>query len=110
VSSHRLVWLPGRSLEKIAINETIHAEATAERIVHLGGEPTTEPENVILDRSVRAMLENNRERERGVIQLYRQIINAAADDCDHATSRLFQRILADAERHYRVVSALLTED
>ena len=42
VASHRSIFLPGKSLKKIAITEMKHAEAIAERISNLGGKPPTD--------------------------------------------------------------------
>ena len=109
VASHSPVWLPGASLKKIAITEMTHAEAIAERVVLLGGEPTTQPEAITIGKTTREMLENDREQERRAIELYRQIIGVAGKEDDDATTKLFQQILSDEEKHHRVFSDLLGE-
>ena len=108
VASHSPVWLPGASLKKIAITEMTHAEAIAERVVLLGGEPTTQPEAITIGKTTREMLENDREQERRAIELYRQIIGVAAKEHDDITTKLFQQILSDEEKHHRVFSDLLS--
>jgi len=110
VASHAQFWLPGATLKKIAITEMRHAEAIVERVVLLRGEPTTQPGGVRIGESVRQMLENDREEERAAIELYKQIIAVAGRERDEVTRNLFQRILADEEKHHRVFSNLLGKD
>jgi bacterioferritin len=107
VASRVPYWLPGKSLKRIAIGEMIHAEHIGERIVHLDGEPTTQPAPITLGETVREMLELDREQEAGAIRLYRQIIAAAETDGDEETKRLFQRILEDEEKHHRIFAEML---
>jgi len=107
VASHSPYWLPGASLKKIAITEMTHAEAIAERVVLLGGEPTTQPEAITIGKTASEMLENDREQERRAIELYRQIIGVAGKEHDDVTNKLFQQILSDEEKHHRVFSDLL---
>ncbi len=107
IASHASVYLPGSSLKKTAITEMRHAEGIAERITLLGGEPTTQPAPITLDKGAKEMLENDVEQERGAIDLYRRIIDVAGKDNDAVTRGLFQSILADEEKHHRVFSALL---
>ena len=110
VATKRPYWLPGNSLKKIAITEMRHAEAIAERVVLLGGEPTTQPDPITLGETVGEMLELDREQERGAIQLYRQIIQVAGQAGDDATQSLFQRILVDEEKHHQTFTDLLQKD
>ena len=107
VASHSMVFLPGPTLKKVAITEMRHAEAIVERVVALGGEPTTQPEAVVIGRTMREMLENDREQERAAIQLYMLIISVAQNQHDDVTGKLFQRILSDEKKHHRMFSALL---
>jgi len=100
-------FLPGESLKKTAITEMRHAEAIAEQVVRLGGEPTTEPAPITLGESAEEMLEIDRAQERGAIELYKRIIDAADRAKDDAIKSLFQRILADEEHHHRIFSELL---
>jgi bacterioferritin len=107
IASHVPYVLPGARLKTIAIAEMRHAEAIAERVDALGGEATTQPEKITIDRTSQAMLENNREQERSAIELYRRIIDEATHSSDEATARLFRRILKDEEKHYRVFTDML---
>ncbi|NLS76692.1 MAG: ferritin [Chloroflexi bacterium] len=107
VGSHSMYWLPGITLKKIAIAEMRHAESIAERIVHLGGEPTTEASDIVLGQAVREMLELDREEERSAIVLYQRIIAAAQAQHDEETVRLFQGILSQEEKHHQAFSGLI---
>lgn len=109
VASRTPYWLPGKSLKRVAIAEMIHAEQIGERIVHLGGEPTTQPAPITLGESVREMLELDRDQEQGAIRLYTQIIDAAEHAGDDETRSLFQRILADEERHHHIFTEMLQD-
>jgi bacterioferritin len=110
MASHSFYMLPGESLKKTAITEMRHAEAISERLVRLGGEPTTQPEPITLDQTPSAMLENDQALEREAIALYRHIIEAAEKEHDDETMRLFQGILKDEEKHLRLFSDLLGKD
>jgi bacterioferritin len=107
VEKHSSYWLPGTNLKKIAIAEMRHAEAIAERIVLLGGEPTTEPSPITIGDSPREILEIDKAQEEGAIQLYSEIIKMAVKEDDGATKNLFQKILSDEEDHHRIFSELL---
>ena len=107
VASHSLYFLPGATLKKIAITEMRHAEAISERIVTLGGEPTTQPAKITLDMTAKAMLENDREQERGAIELYKSIIASAETEHDDITASLFKSILKDEENHHHLFTTLL---
>jgi bacterioferritin len=107
IGTQRMYFLPGLSLKKTAIAEMRHAEAIAERIVELGGEPTTQPTPITLGATALAMMEIDAEEERGAISLYQQIIDSAAQAGDEATRRLFQRILQDEEGHLKTFVSML---
>lgn len=107
IASHALYFLPGSTLKKIAIAEMRHAEAIAERIVLLGGEPTTQPTAIAIGDTVSEMLENDRAQEQIAIDLYTLVIDAARGQSDEVTMNLFQKILADEKKHHQAFSALL---
>jgi bacterioferritin len=102
-------WLPGLTLnlKAIAVTEMRHAGDIAERIVQLGGEPTTHPDEVSPGRTPKEMIELDREREHSAIELYQKIIGLAKQEGDEITLNLFQRILAEEEEHHKVFSELL---
>ena len=107
VATKRPYWLPGNSLKKIAITEMRHAEAIAERVVLLGGEPTTQPDPITLGETVEGMLVLDREQEQGAIRLYGQIIQVAEQQGEAATASLFRRILGDEGKHHQPFVDLL---
>ena len=110
IGSHSPYWLPGATLKKVAITEMRHAEAISERIVLLGGEPTTQPDAVTIGTTARAMLELDRRVEAEAIALYKQIIEVARREGDDVTTRLFQEILSDEGKHHRLFSDMLAAD
>jgi bacterioferritin len=107
VGTHFPYWLPGASLKKIAITEMRHAEAIAERVVQLGGKPTTHPNPVKLGETVNEILEINKTVESQAIKRYKQIIEVAEKEKDDETKKLFERILSDEEGHFKTFSEML---
>jgi len=110
IASHSLYFLPGWRLKKIAIVEMRHAEAIAERIVLLGGEPPSQPEVITIGDTAIQMLQNDRAQEQMAIDLYTHILAVAGGESDEMTVRLFRKILADERVHHRVFSNLLGEN
>ncbi len=87
--------------KKIAIVEMKHAEALAERILYLGGTPTTKPDGVVVQgQSIHDALATAAALERGAIEMY----NIAASTCeaegDHVSKELMQEIAAAEEAHW----------
>jgi bacterioferritin len=107
VASHSPVFLPGKTLKKVAITEMRHAEAVAERISSLGAEPTTEAGPFSIGKNLREILELDKAAEEGAIKLYNQIVRLAGDEGDQETKRLFVRVLSDEEKHLRTFAELL---
>ena len=96
-------------LESIAIAEMKHAEAIAERLVYLGGKPTTKPEPIFVGETLKEMLQTDKQDEEGAIELYRETIALAEKEGDTTTARLFKGILADEEDHHDTFSGLLED-
>lgn len=96
-------------LKRIAIAEMKHAEKIAERLVSLGGRPTTKPSPILVGDTLKEMLENDRKDEEGAIALYRKIVALARKEGDGVTERMFQEILADEEDHYSTFAGLLED-
>ena len=80
-------------LKKIAIVEMRHAEDIAERLVELGGTPTTKPEEIKVGEEPAEMIERDVRDEEGAIKLYTEIIEDAEKLGDEATANLFKKIL-----------------
>ena len=96
-------------LEKIAVSEMKHAESIAERLVYLGGVPTTKPTPIMVGGSLKEMIEQDAKNEEDTIKLYRQIEAKAREEGDITTARLFRKILADEEEHHDFFTGLLEE-
>jgi bacterioferritin len=96
-------------LKSIAVTEMKHAEEIAERLVYLGGTPTTKPEPIFVGGSLKEMIERDKADEEGAIKMYKQIIELAKKEGDEVTTRMFQGILADEEEHHDTFSGLLEE-
>ena len=106
VASHKLFFLPGTTLKKIAITEMRHAETIGERIIVLGGEIEEEVPSSKLGVSIWEILEIDRDQEKAAIELYKRIIEMAKKEGDETTAHLFKKILADEEGHHRTFSNL----
>jgi bacterioferritin len=110
VASHSPPFLPGATLRKIAIAEMRHAEAIAERVVSLDEEPTTLPGPVTIGKTIREMLELDKEQGSSAIEMYRHIVRVAERERDSVTKALFERILSEEEGHHRVFAKVLGEE
>jgi len=94
-------------LKKIAITEMKHAEAIAERLVYLGGEPTTKPEPIFVGKTLKEMLTQDVKDEEGAIKLYKEILELAEEEKDYTTCDIFKKILADEEEHHDTFTGIL---
>ncbi len=93
--------------EDIAIEEMKHAEKIAERLFYLGGIPTTKPAPISVGDSLENMVEKDLEAENEAIELYREIIDLAAEEEDSTTRLLFEEILTEEEEHKHTFTILL---
>jgi len=87
--------------KKTAIEEMLHVERLAERILFLDGEVEmvvgSEPEKI---HDVRAMLEKAKGMELSSVQAYNQWANECSANADSASKKLFEDLVLDEERHY----------
>jgi bacterioferritin len=86
-------------IKQIAITEMKHAEAFAERIVYLGGEPTIKPDPIQTQDTLKAMIESDLQTEEEAIALYKSTIKLAREESDPTTRTLVESILAEEEEH-----------
>lgn len=93
--------------EDIAIEEMKHAEKIAERLFYLGGIPTAKPTPIIVGGSLENMVEKDLEAENEAIELYKEIIDLAAEKEDSTTRLLFEEILTEEEEHKHTFTILL---
>ncbi|KJS02549.1 MAG: ferritin [Desulfobulbaceae bacterium BRH_c16a] len=94
-------------IKKISIVEMKHAEAIAERLVYLGGKPTTKPTEIKVGETLTEMMRINVGLEDGAIELYRKIIAKAEAEGDTVTADMFHQILAEEEDHHNTFTSLL---
>lgn len=97
-----------------AEDEQAHADAIADRIVQLGGEPDFSPEQLagrshseyVAGTSLREMMQEDLIAERIAIDTYGQIIRYIGDD-DPTTRRMLEEILANEEEHADDLAGML---
>jgi bacterioferritin len=92
---------------KTAIAEMKHAERLAERLDYLNGVPTTKPDPIFVRGSLIEMLKQDEQNEEEAINLYKQAIQAAAEEGDYTTRRMLEEILAEEEDHINTFGRLL---
>ena len=96
-------------LKKIAITEMKHAESIAERLFYLGATPTTKPTEIVVGKTLKAMIARDVKDEENAIKLYKEIIAQAEKEKDKTTAFLFMDILKDEEEHHDTFTTLLEE-
>jgi bacterioferritin len=88
-------------LRQTAIEEMMHAERLAERILFLGGEvemQLAKPVQKIHD--AKAMLEMAKGEEQEAIGVYNEFALECANNADSGSKKLFEEMVADEERHF----------
>lgn len=96
-------------LKNIGIAEMKHAESIAERLVYLGGTPTTKPDPIFVRETLKEMIEQDKKDEEVAVKMYKEIIGIALKEGDETTANLFRDILEDEEEHHDVFTTLLEE-
>ena len=87
--------------KKTSIDEMLHVEVAAERILFLGGDVEMKPaQEVKKITDVREMLVMARQMEEESVQEYNEWANLASQNNDAATRKIFEELVADEERHY----------
>ncbi len=87
--------------KKTAIEEMMHIERIAERILFVGGDVALAPnEEVATIRDVKEMLEFAVKSEQEAIRDYNLWALESANNADSVTKQLFESLVADEERHY----------
>ena len=88
-------------IKLIAIDEMRHAEAFAERIKELGGEPTSEPDNKVQKgQPVEAVFSFDAELEDDTIDVYNQFLLVCRDNGDSVSMKIFEQIIDEEQMHY----------
>jgi len=87
--------------KKTAIEEMMHVERFAERILFLGGDiEMVASQSVIKHKEPEMMLKWAMQSEEGAIVDYNKWAMECASASDSMTKQLFESIIADEERHY----------
>ena len=88
-------------LKQTAIEEMLHAERLAERILVLKGDVVMRPTaDVSTIHEVGPMLARAREMEEASVRDYNRWANECAVHADSVSKKLFEDLVADEERHY----------
>jgi len=87
-------------IKDTGITEMKHAEALAERILFLGGTPTTKPEaEVKKGQKIADMIATDIRLEEDAVKLYNEAAVACAEALDHVSKDIFEKLLADENEH-----------
>jgi bacterioferritin len=94
--------------KEVAFTEMKHAEALAERIDFLGGDPTTEPSPISkAATTLQQMAAEDLGAEQDAVALYGAAIKQFGDAGDVTTRRLLESILGDEEDHVNTFERML---
>jgi bacterioferritin len=90
-----------KKLKEIGIQEMKHAEALAERILFLKGEPTTKPDGIAKKgQSIADMLKTDMALESAAIKMYNEAAVICAAEKDQISKQLFEKLLGEEEGHF----------
>lgn len=96
----------GEIFKKLSMDEMKHAYEIAERIVALGGVPTTQRDPAKVPTGLAGMIRQNLNDEYKAISDYKRYVKEIGDE-DSTTRRMLEDILADEEGHAKELEALL---
>ncbi len=87
--------------KRTAIEEMIHIELLAERILFLNGDVKMVPASEVRKiTDVKEMLVMARDAEESAVLTYNRWANECATNADSVSKQLFERLVVDEERHY----------
>lgn len=94
-------------MKLIAIDEMRHAEAFAERIKELGGEPTTElAGKVEKGQDVKTLFAFDADEEDHALDAYNQFLLVCRENGDAISVKLFEQIIDDEQAHFNYFDAV----
>ena len=94
-------------MKLIAIDEMRHAEAFAERIKELGGEPTTEQDQKVeKGQAVEAIYPFDATAEDDAIDAYNQFLLVCRENGDSVSMKLFEQIIDDEQAHFNYFDSI----
>lgn len=86
---------------KIAIDEMMHCERLAERILFLNGDVEMTPKvKVAKERDVRKMLEMAQKMEDEAVDMYNRFANECGAANDSVSKKLFEDLVTEEENHF----------
>ena len=89
-----------KAFKKIGIEEMKHAEECAERILFLGGVPTTKPDAKIQKTDdIEEMLKISEDLEQQACDMYNAAANTCSAEGDQISKKIFESLLAEEEEH-----------
>ncbi len=89
-----------RNMKLIAIDEMRHAEAFAERVKELGGEPTSELAGTIVKgQDVKTIYSFDAAAEDETIDLYNQFLLVCRECGDSTSMKIFEEIIDEEQAH-----------
>ena len=89
------------NVKLIALDEMRHAEAFAERVKELGGEPTSEKDGKIKPgQKVEAMFPFDANLEDNTIDVYNQFLLTCQQNGDSVSAKLFETIIDEEQAHF----------
>jgi len=87
-------------MKDTGITEMKHAEALAERILFLGGTPTSKPDaEAKKGQKIADMIATDIRLEEDAVKLYNEAAVACAEALDHVSKDIFEKLLADENEH-----------
>ena len=95
--------------EKFSLDEMKHLEQFSERIVDLGGEPTTKLNPVKKGGTLRQMIQDDLDLEQGAVQLYKGHVRKLAELGDTTSRLMVEKALAEEEGHVTTFRRLLSK-
>jgi len=88
-------------IKLIAIDEMRHAEAFAERVKELGGEPTSEhAEKIVKGQAVAVVFTFDAELEDNTIDIYNNLLSVCRENGDSTSIKLFETIIDEEQLHF----------
>ena len=94
-------------MKLIAIDEMRHAEAFAERIKELGGEPTTEQDQKVKrGQAVEVIYPFDADAEDDAIDAYNQFLLVCRENGDSVSMKLFEQIIDDEQAHFNYFDSI----
>jgi bacterioferritin len=95
------------SMKLIAIDEMRHAEAFAERVKELGGEPTTElAGGIAKGQDINMIFSFDAHEEDTAIDAYNQFLLVCRDNGDSISVKLLEEIINDEQEHFNYFDAI----